>query len=167
MARPSTLIVATKLFSPTEPEGRMFQAGEPWPGDIWSDKPGGEPVGTNATAGLLKDLIDANDRLDKMGSQLERNGHDLAVIGQERDAAVAKASDLEQRALAAEQAKAVAEAAATSYMRERDQARSDLKTNQDKLAESTAQIETLTAPAETPKKSKAADASPEAAAPAA
>lgn len=167
MARQSVLLVETKLYSPSEPEGRVFQAGEPWPGDMWSDKPGGEPAGAQGAAGLVKDLIEVNAQKEALGRQLASKDHDLAVISSQRDEANGKLADLEQRALAAEQAKATAEAAATSYMRERDQARSDLKINQDKLAEALAQIETLTAPAETPKKAKAADASPDAAAPAA
>lgn len=175
MARPATLLVPTKLYSPLEPEGRTFQAGEPWPGDIWSDKPGGEPAGVNATAGLMKDLIEANDRLDKQGEQIARSGHDLAVIGQERDAAVAKVDDLEQRALAAEAAQKTAEDAAKAYMQERDQARADLQAANDRataaeadhaekvgdlvaqLGEAHQQLADLTAP---PKKAAKADPAP-------
>lgn len=127
MANPTTLQIATKLYSPSEPEGRIFQAGEPWPGDAWSSKLGGDPVGANAAAGALKDLIDANDRLDQMGQTLASKDHDLAVLASERDAANDKVAGLEQDAIAAKRAQADAEELARAYMVERDSARAELE----------------------------------------
>lgn len=134
MTQPNVLQAPTKLYSATEPEGRLFQAGEPWPGDAWSAKPGGQPAGANAAAGLMKDLAQANKTNEQLGRQLASKDHDLAQLAAQRDEAAGKVADLEQRAIAAEKARAEADAAATAYMKERDQARSDLKAAQDKIA---------------------------------
>lgn len=135
MPRPYVFSSDTTLYHPTEGE-RVFPAGETDPGAAWSDKPGGDPVGTNAAVGALKDLIEANDRLDQMGQMAAQKDHDLAVMAKERDEAAGKVAELEQRAIAAEKAQAEAEEATHGYMVERDQARSELKAAQDKLAAS-------------------------------
>lgn len=161
MLHPTVLSTPTRLFHPAEPEGRVFQTGEPWPGDAWSAKPGGEPAGVNANAGLLKDLIEANDRLDAQGQALARNAFDLGVMATERDAANDRVAGLEQRAIAAEAAQTTAEDAAKGYMGERDQARADAADKSAKLDEATAAIADLTAQVETltaPKKAAKADA---------
>jgi chromosome segregation ATPase len=143
MANPSVLNADTILFSPAEPEGRLFPAGEMWPGDAWSAKRGGEPVGANSTLGAMKDLIKAQDTIDNLSSQLASAAHDLAVIASERDEANGKVHDLEQRAIDAEGKSADAETAAKAYMIERDQARGEVQAQAAKLSEANATIDRL------------------------
>lgn len=125
MARANAFIVPTKLWHAAE-GWREFPAGETDPGGSWSEQEGGNPVGNNATTGALKDLIEANDRLDAAAAREAKKDHDLGVMAAERDAAKGQVSDLEQRAIAAEQTREAAETAARGYMVERDQARRDL-----------------------------------------
>jgi len=127
MANPAVLSVDTKLYCPAEPQGRVFPAGSEWPGDAWTSNRGGKPVGKDATAQAMKDLIAAQDRIDSMANQLDTMTHSLAQRSAERDEAVNKVQGLEQRAIAAEAAQEAAEQAARSYMQERDAARSDAK----------------------------------------
>lgn len=125
MARPNVFSTDTKLWHPAE-GWRTFPAGETNPGATWHEKEGGDSVGSNAASGALKDLIEANDRMDQMAQMMASKDHDLGVMGQQRDEAVGKVHDLEQRAIAAEKAQAEAEERATAYMKERDQARAEL-----------------------------------------
>lgn len=143
MAHPAFLNAETMLYSPMEPEGRLFPAGSDWPGDAWSDKPGGEPVGGNAAAGALKDLIDANDRLDQQARVLASKDHDLAQASTAKEEALAKVADLEQRAIAAETAQGEAETAATDYMAERDAARAEVTDLTGKLETATEKVSGL------------------------
>lgn len=125
MPRPQVFSIDTKLWHPSE-GWRLFPAGETDPGGSWHEKEGGNPVGNSAAEGALKDLIEANDRIEQMGQQLASKDHDLAQMAAAKEAAEAKVAGLEQRAIAAEAAKADAEAAAAEYMRERDAARLQL-----------------------------------------
>lgn len=133
MANPSVLAADAILYSPAEPEGRLFPAGESWPGDAWSLNRGGEPVGKGATKQAMKDLIDAQDTIDSLSGQLASKDHDLAVMAADRDDATGKLSDAEQRAIEAEKAQTAAEDAARAYMTERDNARSEIQGLTDKL----------------------------------
>lgn len=126
MPNPNVLTVDTVLYSSMEPDGRLFPAGEPWPGDAWSSRPGGDPVGKSSVTAILKDLIAAQDQIEALDARLASGAHDLALIGQQRDEANNRVADLEQRALAAETASADAEKATAGYMKERDAARAEL-----------------------------------------
>lgn len=127
MANPQSLTVATKLYSAAEPEGRVFQAGESWPGDAWSINPGGSVAGANTVGQAMKDLIEAQDQNEALGRQLANKDYSLAEANAAKEAALAKVNDLEQRAIAAEAARADAETAAKDYMIERDQARAQVQ----------------------------------------
>lgn len=133
MARPFTFSVETRLWHPSE-GWKTFPAGETDPGAMWSEKEGGNPVGSQATAGALRDLIEANDRLDAAAQREARKDHDLAALAAERDEARGKLADLEQRTIAAGKAQVQAEDAARGYMLERDAARSEVQTLRDSLA---------------------------------
>lgn len=127
MANPAVLTADTVLYSPAEPDGRMYPQGSEWPGDAWSANRGGEPLGKGAAAQAAKDLVAAQDRLDAMSAQMDRQTHSMAEISAQRDEATGKLADTEQRAIAAEAAQAEAELSAHNYMVERDQARADAK----------------------------------------
>ena len=134
MRNPAVLVAETRLFHPAEPEGRVFPAGETWPGDAWFDKPGGRDVGADTTKQAMKDLIAAQDTVDRLGGLLASKDHDLAVLAGERDAAKGALAALEQRAITAETALAASEGAARNYMQERDAARADAKRFSDQIA---------------------------------
>jgi predicted nucleic acid-binding Zn-ribbon protein len=126
MTNPTVLQAPTRLYSAAEPEGRVFQAGEPWPGDVWSMKPGGPPVGAATNLQALKDLEAAQTQIEHLSATIERNANDLAVMAGEREAANDSVAGLEQRAIAAEKGQTDAEQAAKTYMEERDTARASL-----------------------------------------
>lgn len=146
MAHPSTVPTPTVLYSPAEPDGRLFQAGEPWPGDAWSANRGGEPVGKGATKQAMQDLIAAQDTIDGLSAQLGSKDHDLGVLATERDAAVAKVAELEARAIDAEKLRDEAEARAREYMVERDQARAEAENQRGRAANLEAALAEATAP---------------------
>lgn len=123
MANPQNLTVATKLYSLAEPEGRIFPAGETWPGDAWSVNPGGTVAGANTTAQAMKDLIEAQDQNEALGRQLAAKDYSLAQAVALKEEALGKVDGLEQRVIAAEAKTEAAEKAAGDYMRERDVAR--------------------------------------------
>lgn len=125
MANPSVLTADTTLYSPAEPEGRLYPAGSEWPGDAWTAERGGEPVGRKTNSQALKDLADAQKTIDQLSAQLDTATHSLALRAGERDEAVNASAALEQRAIAAEEGRRTAEDAARGYMTERDQARGD------------------------------------------
>lgn len=133
MSNPSVLQTETTLYCAAEPDGRLFQAGEPWPGDAWSPNRGGEAVGKGATKAAMKDLLDAQDTIEGLERQLASKDHDLAVMASERDEATGKLADTDQRALAAEQGQAAADERVKSMMDERDTARADLQRVSDQL----------------------------------
>lgn len=148
MANPTVLSAITTLYSAAEPGGRVFQAGEPWPGDSWSLTPGGPAVGSATNVQALVDLNDAQERIEGLGAQVAANASDLAVIAAERDEANAKVAGLEQRAIAAEAAQKDAEEAAKTYMEERDTARSSLTTVGEKLTKAQTDLEAAKAEAD-------------------
>jgi predicted nucleic acid-binding Zn-ribbon protein len=127
MANPQNLTVETRLYSAAEPEGRIFPAGEPWPGDAWSQNPGGAVAGANTTAQAMKDLIAAQDQNEALARQLATKDYSLAEVSAQRDAAQLLVKGLEERALEAESKVAAAEQAARDYMIERDQAREQVR----------------------------------------
>lgn len=139
MARPNVFSTETKLWHAAE-GWRKFPAGETDPGGAWSEQEGGNPVGNNATAGALKDLIEANDRLDAAAEREAKKDHDLATMAAERDAANGKVADLNQRAIAAEKSQAEAEANAASYAQERSRAVEDLAVANRRIAALEAQV---------------------------
>ena len=110
------------LYSPAEPEGRMFPKGSMWPGDAWSDKPGGEVAGAGTTKQAIADLQAAQDQIVKLQDMLQRHEHDRAQLAKERDEAVAALKDAEARAQAAEKAQKDAEDTAKEVTGERDRA---------------------------------------------
>lgn len=147
MANPSVLNADTVLYSAAEPNGRLFPAGESWPGDAWSTNPGGDPLGEGLADGARKDVAKAQSRIDALTATVESNANDLAVSASERDAANGKVADLEQRALAAEQGQEAADGRAHDYMAERDQARSDFQRVSDQVTAANARNAELEADA--------------------
>ena len=125
MARSYVFPVATKLYHPSEGE-RLFPAGETDPGGMWTERPGGETVGAATTTQALKDLIAAQELNEQLEARLVAAARDMAEAAQAKSDALAKVAGLEQRAVAAEKAKADAEDLAVQYMRERDDARAEL-----------------------------------------
>lgn len=122
MARPYVFSADTTLYHPAEPEGRVFPKGSTDPGAAWSDNPGGDRSESKSVAGMVKDLVEANDRADALAAALTRNASDLAEMGKVRDDAVAKANDLAQRVTDAEKGREEAQAIAQEVTRERDRA---------------------------------------------
>lgn len=143
MAQPGILTVDTILYSPMEPEGRLFFQGEPWPGDVWSARPGGDPVLAATTAGVLDDLNTANDQIEQLRGRLASQANDLSVMAAERDGANGKVADLEQRAIEAERSQVAAEDAGAGYMADRDSARAEAQRNGDDLTAARARIADL------------------------
>lgn len=125
MAKPNVLQADTKLYSPAEPKGRVFLTGEPWPGDAWSDRAGGDEVGKGTVTQALTDLKAANAQADGLRQTLESQQHDLAQIGRERDQALAALGAAQQAASDAATALATAENTASELTVERDAARSE------------------------------------------
>lgn len=110
------------LYSPAEPEGRMFPKGSMWPGDAWSDKPGGEVAGAGTTKQAIADLQAAQDQIVKLQDMLQRHEHDRAQLARERDEAVSALKDAQARAQEAEKAQKAAEETAKEVTGERDRA---------------------------------------------
>jgi len=125
MARPYVFATETTLYHPSEPGGRTFGVGETDPGAAWTDSPGGAPAGEKTNSQALRDLIEADDRINALGETIAANARDLAEMGKERSEALAKVADLEQAAKDAEKAKADAEALAAELTVERDTARAE------------------------------------------
>jgi hypothetical protein len=123
MANPGVVPSEMRLYASFAPEGRVFRQGEEWPGDAWSDRPGGAAIGTDAVTQAMKDLIAAQDRIDQMSLQLQSKDHDLAQLGKERDEAVAAFQGQKQALLDAEKARDEAEKIAAGLTKERDAAR--------------------------------------------
>jgi hypothetical protein len=109
-----------KLYSPAEPKGRLFLKGEAWPGDAWSDKPGGEVAGKDTAAQALKDLIKAQEQNEAIQAQLENAIHSAAQADQRAEAAEAALEAQAQALKDAEAAKQAAEAVATEVTADRD-----------------------------------------------
>lgn len=155
MARPNVFPADTILYSASEPNGRLFPAGETDPGAAWTDKPGGAPVNSASTTAALQDLIAAQDRIETMGETIARNAADLDVAAKAREEAEAKVAGLEQDVIAAKQAQADAEATAQQLTAERDAANIA-------LAAAQARIAALETPAEAQPNEPAPEPAPEA-----
>lgn len=126
MPRPFIFATDTTLYHPAE-GARVFPAGETDPGPMWTEKPGGEPAGSATVAQALKDLIKAQAQNEALQGNLATAQLALDESAKTREAALAKVADLEQQVVAAKGAQADAEALATQYMRERDEARQEPK----------------------------------------
>lgn len=122
MARPHVFSTDTALYHPIEGK-RVFPKGETDPGPMWTDRIGGEVVGMKTTTQALKDLIGAQEQIEHLEARLMAAGRDLDVSAKTREEALAKLAGVEQDLIAAKAAQADAEALATQYMRERDDAR--------------------------------------------
>lgn len=126
MANPIFLPVTTKLYSAFCPEGRVFQRGEDWPGDAWSTNPKGKDAEVGAHLGEVQaELTAARDEIERLGRVIASKDHDLAVIGRDRDAAVAELKAQKQALLDAQRALKEAEGVNRDLTRERDAARQD------------------------------------------
>lgn len=141
MANPNILPSTMLLYSTFAPEGRLFQQGEDWPGDAWSQRPGGEPIGGDAVAQAMKDLIEAQDQIDRLSQAVSSKDHDMAQMAKQRDDAVAELNGLKQSLLDAEKAQKDAEKIATGLTKERDRARADLQALQNAQASASAPVE--------------------------
>lgn len=108
MAKYGILPADMTLYSPAEPRGRVFLKGEPWPGDAWSERPGGDDVGKATVAEALKDLAAAQKQADDLRMLIKSAEHDRAQLAKELDEIKASVADREQ---AASDAVARAEAA--------------------------------------------------------
>jgi chromosome segregation ATPase len=146
MANPQTLPEVSTLYSSTEPEGRVFQAGEPWPGDAWSYVKGGPRV--EAANKSVDTSASEKARADNLSDQLASAMSDLATVSQERDIAAGALHDAEQAKIIAENAMAQAEDRAKEYMEERDAALRDNTALTTKVTELTAKVEELQAEAD-------------------
>jgi chromosome segregation ATPase len=151
MAKFTVLPSDMKLYSPAEPAGRVFLAGEAWPGDAWSDQPGGDEVGRGTVMQSLKDLEAAKKQSDDLRKMVESGAHDLAQMGKERDEALAKVAGLVAAVQAAEQSGGQGAEILKGLTEERDAARADAATQKaraDKLdgdlTDTKATIERLT-----------------------
>jgi len=122
MAKYSVLPADMVLYSPQEPKGRRFLAGETWPGDAWSDRPQGDAVGAETAAQLAKDLEEANSRLDRLGQTIESAVAESGRLGRELNEARGEIARLTQVAADAEAAKAAAEQQAREAVARKDQA---------------------------------------------
>ncbi len=125
MANPITLPSDMKLYSPAEPKGRVFLKGEQWPGDAWSDKPGGDDVGKGTVTQALKDLQAAEGQAQGLRDTIASQEHDLAQLAKERDDAVSALKDAEARAKDAEKAGGHADDTSAEITKERDTARAE------------------------------------------
>lgn len=125
MARSNVFTSDTYLFNTATGEKRLFPKGESDPGNAWSEKEGGEAPGSATTTQALKDLIAAQDQIERLQATLSTQDASMAVLAGERDAAAGKVEGLEQAAADAEKARAEAETAAHAYMTERDAARAE------------------------------------------
>lgn len=94
MPRPAVFACDTWLYHPTEGK-RLFPQGEQDPGAMWSESPGGDPLGGNTAAAAVAELIEANDRIEQLGRQLEAKDKAITDLTAERDAAVAARKAME------------------------------------------------------------------------
>ncbi len=113
------------LYSPQEPRGRKFIAGDQWPGDAWSDQPYGKDAGTATVAQAVKDLAAAQTQAENMGQTIESLNHDLAQVQGELSALKASTGELTQARTTAEAARDEALEAARDAAAARDQAQAD------------------------------------------
>jgi len=134
MARQLIFSTDTTLYHATE-GARTFPAGEQDPGGAWMDRPGGEQIGKASVAQAAKDLIEAENRVDALSTQLERNAHDIATLSAERDEAVAKVEGLEQDVLNARKDADEAATLAETLSAERDHAVTEATNLRAKLAD--------------------------------
>lgn len=126
MARQAVFSVPTKLWHPAG-GWREFPAGETDPGGAWHEKEGGEAPGSNTTAQALKDLIAAQEQIEALQATADRQAYDMGLARTAQEQAEAKVAGLEQRAISAETKAQEAETRSAQYMRERDDARKQLK----------------------------------------
>lgn len=138
MAKPTVVAQTMKLYSAFAPEGRMFQRGEEWPGDAWSTHPEGDKDAPDALADAQKDLIAAHDENERLTKVLASKDHDLAVLGKERDEAVAALNAQKQALLDAKAAQKALEETAATLTKERDQARGQTEALNRRLAKADA-----------------------------
>lgn len=122
MPRPHVFSADTALYHPIEGK-RVFPKGETDPGPMWTDRIGGEVVGMKTTTQALKDLIAAQEQIEHLETRLMASGRDLDETAKTREEALAKLAGVEQELIKSQAAQADAEALATQYMRERDDAR--------------------------------------------
>lgn len=125
MPRYTILPANMKLYSPAEPKGRMFLKGEPWPGDAWSEKPGGDDVGRATASQALKDLEAAKTQADDLRRVIASGEHDRAQLAAELAQAKAALAGARQAKADAEKARAEAEDIAREATKERDEARGE------------------------------------------
>lgn len=85
MPREQVLSQDTILYSDAEPKGRKFPAGEQWPGDAWSEQPGGAPKEKRAASNDLRALADAHSEIERLTSLSNSQTHDLGQLADERD----------------------------------------------------------------------------------
>jgi chromosome segregation ATPase len=127
MPRPTIVPAAMKLYAPFEPKGRMFQQGEPWPGDAWSAEKDAPPDNADALAQANQDLAAAHDQIEQLERALASKDHDLAEMASQRDAAQAEVAAQKQAVLDAQAAQKAAEETAASVTAERDRATEALR----------------------------------------
>lgn len=121
MAKFGVLPHDMKLYSPSEPDGRVFPAGEQWPGDAWSDRPGGDDVGKGTAKAALKDLEEAQKQAEALRALIASGEHDRAQLAGELASAKTEIADLKQTAADAEAARAAAAQEAAEAVATRDQ----------------------------------------------
>ncbi|HOQ61636.1 MAG TPA: hypothetical protein PKZ08_13510 [Vicinamibacterales bacterium] len=98
------------LYSAAAPEGRVFLKGEPWPGDAWTDKPGGKDVGSGTMTQALKDLIEAQETIERLEAQIANMAFSAANADVRAGEANAELEALKQSAADAEHRAEQAEA---------------------------------------------------------
>lgn len=125
MARPSILQRDTKLYSPAEPDGRVFLAGESWPGDAWSDDPDPQAATKAADAEGATLLAATLKEVGELRHNIEGMKHSLAQQAAELSKAKEEVGLITQAAADAETAKSAAMQEAQEAVRARDQAIAD------------------------------------------
>jgi hypothetical protein len=126
MRNPLILPRAMKLYAPFCPEGRLYHQGEEWPGDAWSANPDGKDAEVGAVLSDVQKALDASKQeVERLTRVIASKDHDLAVMGRERDEAVAEMKAQKQSLLDAQLEAKEAGAAARDLTRERDAARQD------------------------------------------
>jgi chromosome segregation ATPase len=126
MAKFTILPSDMKLYSPAEPNGRVFLAGEPWPGDAWSDKAGGDDVGRGTVTQAVADLAASQKQSEDLRKIIEGVQHDLAQANGKLSAALAENKALEQAASDAEAKATQAMEEAREAVQAKDQATANL-----------------------------------------
>lgn len=134
MANPNILLTDTVLYSPLEPEGRLFPAGEQWPGDAWTERKGGEPVSSGSKIEALKELIQAHDEIERLTAIISSGEHDRAQLAAEREAAKATVRGLKQQVADAERVAEESRALHLAAVEERDRARAETEALKAKIA---------------------------------